>query len=152
MLAAIIVGLDQGTKAWAVASLSPGETRPIIDGVLHWTLHRNPGSAFGFLAQVPILFTILASAIAIGIVVVSRRPHAMPMAVAMGFLLGGALGNLVDRLTRPPGVGTGHVVDFIDLRVWPVFNIADMAITSGAALIVLTSWIAERRARATGTS
>lgn len=151
-LAVMIIVIDQVTKAWAVASLAPGQTRPVIDGVLHWTLYRNPGSAFGFLAQAPALFTILAAAIAIGIIVVSRRPQLAPMAVAMGFLLGGAVGNLIDRLVRPPGFGTGHVVDFIDLRVWPVFNVADMAITSGAALVVLASWIAERRARAAGAA
>lgn len=145
ILAAIIAVADQVTKAWAVASLRPGDTRPVIDGVLHWTLYRNPGSAFGFLASVPALFTIIATVIAISIVVLARRPHPAATATAMALLLGGALGNLVDRVSRPPGFPSGHVVDFIDLRVWPVFNIADMAITTGALLIVVSSWIAERR-------
>lgn len=146
VLAAIVVVLDQVTKAVAVASLQPGVSHPIIDGVLHWTLYRNPGSAFGFLASVPALFTVLATVIAIVIIVLARRPQPGPIAFAMALLLGGAIGNLVDRVSRPPGFPNGHVIDFIDLRVWPVFNIADMAITTGALLVVVWSWISDRRA------
>lgn len=149
VVAAAIVVLDQVTKAWAVSSLTPGETRPVIDGVLHWTLYRNPGSAFGFLANFPAVFTVLASVIAVAIIVVARRPQVRAVSIAMAMLLGGALGNLIDRVSRPPGFPSGHVVDFVDLRVWPVFNVADMAITSGAMLIVVSSWIADRRAAKT---
>jgi signal peptidase II len=149
VLAAIIIGLDQITKAIAVSSLRPGVSEPVIEGVLHWTLYRNPGSAFGFLASVPALFTVLATGIAIAIIIVARRPHPRSTAFAMALLLGGAIGNLVDRVSRPPGFPNGHVIDFIDLRVWPVFNVADMAITCGALLIVVTSWIADRKAART---
>lgn len=143
-VAAAVLALDQLTKARAVASLEPGETVPVIDGILHWTLQRNPGAAFGLFRQFPVVFTVLASAIAIGILANLRKVTDRTTAAALGLVLGGALGNLADRVARPPGVFRGEVVDFIDFRVWPVFNLADAAVVTGAGLLVLGSWLGER--------
>ena len=147
-LAAVALVLDQGTKALALQTLTPGETTPVVDGVFHFTLQRNPGAAFGLFTDFPMAFTVLAFVISVGIIVSVRRVPDRLNALALGSVLGGALGNLVDRIARDPGLFRGHVVDFIDFRVWPVFNIADMAIVTGAGLLILASWRNERRERA----
>lgn len=129
--------MDQLTKAIAVARLDEGESVRALDGILYWTLHRNPGAAFGLFQRLPVLFTVLAVAVIAGILAVARRPRTLWSAAALGLVLGGAAGNLVDRIVRPPGPFRGHVVDFIDFRVWPTFNLADAAIVAGAIMIVL---------------
>jgi len=136
---AVVVALDQGTKVLAVKTLSPDRSVKVIDGVLHWTLQRNPGAAFGIFQRIPVAFTILAFVISIVVVRAARKPRDLPTTIALGLILGGALGNLADRMLRPPGVFQGHVIDFIDFRVWPTFNVADMAIVSGALLLALVS-------------
>lgn len=145
-LAAAWVAVDQATKALALARLEHGESVPVIDGVLHWTLQRNPGAAFSLFTGVPWLFTVLASIISIVIIVRAPRVVGRMNGVALGLVLGGALGNLIDRIARPPALFRGHVIDFIDLRVWPVFNLADSGIVVGAILLVIASWREERRA------
>ncbi len=132
-----MVALDQATKVLALRTLSPGESRPVIDGVLHWTLHRNPGAAFGLLPGFPVVFTFLAAVIAGVIVATAWRPRPLSSTLALGLVLGGAIGNLIDRLVRDPGPFRGHVVDFVDFRVWPAFNIADAAVVCGAILLAL---------------
>jgi signal peptidase II len=134
----VVVALDQATKLLALRTLAPGESRPVIDGVLHWTLHRNPGAAFGLLPGFPVVFTILAAVIAGVIVATAWRPRPLASTVALGLVLGGAIGNLIDRLVRDPGPFRGHVVDFVDLRIWPAFNVADAAVVCGAILLALT--------------
>lgn len=144
---------DQVTKAVALATLPEGGTVPVIDGVLHWTLQRNPGAAFSLFTRVPALFTVLAFAISAGIIWYARRVRETGLGFALGFVLGGALGNLADRIFRPPSAFQGHVIDFIDFRVWPTFNIADVCVVTGAALLFLHSVRAERadkRAAAAG--
>jgi signal peptidase II len=143
-----VLAADQATKAVAVARLADGESIPVLDGVLHWTLQRNPGAAFGLFRSVPALFTVLAVAIATAILVAAPRVRGRLRAVALGLVLGGAVGNLGDRLFRPPGPLRGHVVDFIDLRVWPTFNLADAAVVVGAALLALAGLREERRREA----
>lgn len=135
----VVVALDQITKAVALAALDDGESVRAIDGVLHWTLQRNPGAAFGIFRRAPVLFTVLAIVIAAAIVVAAPRVHDRLNGAALGLVLGGALGNLGDRLFRPPGPFRGRVVDFIDLRVWPTFNVADVAVVVGAVLLALAS-------------
>lgn len=153
LVAFVVVVLDQITKVVAVAALTPGETTPVVDGVLHWTLQRNPGAAFGMFQRFPAVFTVLAFAISIGILVSIRKVPDRSHGVALGLVLGGAAGNLVDRMARDPGPFRGHVVDFIDLRVWPVFNVADSAIVVGAIVLVLVSLRADRaQRRAAGPS
>lgn len=151
-VAAVALAADQITKAVALASLDPGRSVRALDGVLYWTLQRNPGAAFGLFQRIPVLFTILAIGISIVIVAASRRVHGGLQATAMGLVLGGALGNLGDRLFRPPGPFRGHVVDFIDLRVWPTFNLADASIVIGAALLFLWSVREDRAARSASSA
>jgi signal peptidase II len=147
-VAALAVALDQTTKTVAVASLEPGESVPVVQGVLHWTLQFNPGAAFGLFQRFPVAFTILAATITVGILANLWKVTDRTTAIALGLVLGGAVGNLIDRIARQPGVFRGHVVDFIDFRVWPVFNFADAAVVIGAGLLVLGSWQSERRERA----
>ena len=123
------------------------ESRRVIGGVLAWTLQRNPGSAFGLFRHFPVVFTILAALIAFVIIVRAPRVHDRLTGVALGLVLGGALGNLVDRIARPPGVFRGRVIDFIDFHWWPVFNVADSAVVIGALLLLIASYRAERRAK-----
>src|ERR687892_1802811 len=130
--AVVAVAADQITKAIALAALDDGRSRPVIDGVLHWTLQRNPGAAFGIFQRAPVLFTVIAIVIVIVIIVSAPRARDALNGVALGLVLGGALGNLADRLFRPPGPFRGRVIDFIDFRVWPTFNLADMAVVIGA--------------------
>ena len=134
---------DQVTKAVALATLEDGRSVPVIEGVLHWTLQRNSGAAFGIFQRAPALFTILAIVIAVAIIVASSRVRDRLNSVALGLVLGGALGNLVDRLFRTPGPFRGRVIDFIDLRVWPTFNVADSAVVIGALLLAIASFRSE---------
>jgi signal peptidase II len=138
---------DQITKAVAVDALDDGRSRPVIDGVLHWTLQRNPGAAFGIFRRAPVLFTVLAIVIVAAIVIAAPKVRDRLNAVALGLVLGGALGNLIDRLFRPPGPFRGRVIDFIDLRVWPTFNVADAAVVVGAILLAIASIRSDRKAR-----
>lgn len=150
ILAGIVVALDQATKVIVVATMREGQSIPVVEGVLHWTFQRNPGAAFGLFTSLPVLFTVLASAIAVGILIYARRVGDPATAASLGLILGGALGNLADRVTRPPGVFRGHVIDFIDLRVWPVFNLADSAVVVGAVLLIWAQYRQERPARDAG--
>jgi signal peptidase II len=132
--------LDQVAKVWAVAALTPGDPVPVVDGWLQLRLVRNPGAAFSFLTNGTWVFTVVATAVSVFILRTSRRAHHLGWAVALGLLLGGAVGNLVDRFVRSPGVGRGHVVDYIEfLRFpfmdFPVFNLADSCIVVSAFLI-----------------
>jgi signal peptidase II len=137
-VAAAVVALDQLTKAWALSALADGPVE-LIGGV-RLNLTHNTAGAFGLGgAAVPFL-----ALIALGLVVVMAATGATTrhpvLAVAVGLVLGGALGNLADRVFREPGLLKGAVVDFIDLRVWPVFNVADTAITCGCVLLVVVGW------------
>lgn len=138
-----IVVLDQVTKAWAVATMQPriaaGEG-PIyvVNPILRLTYTENTGAAFGFGTGYTWVFTIVAVVVGVVIVRFARTITSVPWALALGGLLGGLLGNLLDRIFRPPSPGLGSVVDFIGLPNFPVFNVADMAITfSAIAMIVL---------------
>jgi signal peptidase II len=146
-LALAVLVLDQATKQLVVATMNEGQSIPVIEGVLHWTFVRNPGAAFSLFTDVPWLFTILATAISIAILASARRPRSAPAAASLGLILGGAVGNLVDRVIRDPALFRGHVVDFIDLRVWPTFNVADSAVVVGCAVLVVASIREERASR-----
>ena len=140
-----IVLIDQVTKAWAVAYLQPriesGEgPLYIIDPLLRLTYVENTGAAWGMGAGYTWIFTIVAVVVGIVIVRFARTITSRAWALALGGLLGGLLGNLIDRLTRPPGPGLGSVVDFIGLPNFPVFNVADMAITCSAVAMIILAW------------
>lgn len=131
--------LDRLTKIWAENTLAGEPPIEVIPGVLRLTYTTNSGGAFGLGQSAPWLFagaTIVVSAI---IVVSSARLGRRSAAVALGLVLGGALGNLTDRAVNGAGL-TGRVIDFIDLRVWPIFNVADMAIVAGALILAISSF------------
>ena len=140
-----IVLIDQVTKAWAVAYLQPriesGEgPLYIIDPLLRLTYVENTGAAWGMGAGYTWIFTIVAVVVGVVIVRFARTITSRAWALALGGLLGGLLGNLIDRLTRPPGPGLGSVVDFIGLPNFPVFNVADIAITCSAVAMIILAW------------
>jgi signal peptidase II len=138
-VAATVLVADIVTKALAVHRLSERDPVDLLGGLLTLRLVRNAGAAFGFAQGLTIAFTVVALAVVVVILRLSRRLRSTPWAVALGLVLGGAVGNLVDRLFRAPGPGRGHVVDFLELPHWPVFNLADSAIVSSAILMVLLS-------------
>ncbi|MFB3738430.1 MAG: signal peptidase II [Candidatus Velamenicoccus archaeovorus] len=135
--AAVVYGLDRLTKLWAEHQLAGRPPLTLIPGVLRLTYTTNSGGAFGLGQSAPWIFATATIAISIAIVVVSVRLPRLSAAVALGMILGGAMGNLTDRLLRGDGFLTGRVVDFVDVRIWPVFNLADSAIVVGALLLVL---------------
>ena len=132
-----VVALDQLTKLWALAALRDGPL-PLI-GPVRLALTRNTGAAFGLGGRaVPFL---AVAALGLVVAAATSRATARPaVAVALGLVLGGAVGNLVDRVIRGPGLLQGAVVDFVDLTWWPVFNLADAAITCGSLLLLVLGW------------
>ena len=134
VVAAAVVALDQWTKSLALDGLADGP----VD--LFWTLRLklsfNSGAAFGLGQGLAPLLVAAAVVILGGLALMSRRVTTLPSALALGAVVGGAVGNLTDRLLRDHG---GAVVDFIDFQWWPVFNVADAAITCGAVFLVIRS-------------
>jgi signal peptidase II len=139
-LAALTLVVDQLTKVWALAALRPGETVEVVGPWISLTILRNPGAAFSIGHGSTWILTLVSLAILAWVLVGARRVGNMPWAVALGLLLGGALGNLVDRFLREPGVGRGHVVDFINYFGWFVGNVADVAIVVAAGLIMVLTY------------
>ena len=137
-----VIVLDQITKALALAYLKPrilaGEGPiEILGPVLKLTYTENTGAAFSMGTGFTWIFAVIAAVVAVIILRTATRIGSAWWAVALGGLLGGAVGNLIDRLTRPPGIGQGYVVDFLQLPNWPVFNVADMSIVGSAILMVI---------------
>jgi signal peptidase II len=129
--------VDQLSKAWAVRELTPGERSDLVGDLLGIQLVFNPGAALSIATGMTWLLTLVAVVVVAVIVRASRRIGSALWAVALGLLLGGAIGNLVDRMLRDPGVARGHVVDFIAYGDFFVGNVADIAIVVAAVLIVL---------------
>jgi len=140
VLAAAVLLLDQLTKGWALRSLTPGEAVDVVGSAIRLTLIRNPGAAFSLGDGSTWVLTIVSLSIVVWVVVGARKVGNVPWAVALGLLLGGALGNLGDRFFRPPGPGQGHVVDFIDYFGWFVGNVADIAIVVAAGIIMVLAF------------
>jgi signal peptidase II len=138
-VAAVVLALDLLTKYLVVEHLEHRRAIRLLGGALVLDVSRNTGAAFSFAEGATILFTGVAVAVIVVIVRTARRLGSAGWATCLGLLLGGATGNLVDRVFRSPGPGRGAVVDFIDFRVWPVFNLADSAIVVGGLLAVLLS-------------
>jgi signal peptidase II len=142
ILAAGVLALDVLTKVVSVAFLEDADPIKLFGGVLYLTFVRNPGAAFGVAQGMTWILALIALGVAGFILWISRNLRSQGWAVGLGLVLGGAVGNLADRLFREPGPMRGHVVDFLSLfdpygRVWPVFNIADMAIVGGGATIIV---------------
>ena len=141
-IAALVLVVDVLTKVVAVARLEGREPVELLGGAVYLVLVRNPGAAFSLATGYTWVLSLVAVAVVVVIVRISRRLRSTGWAVALGLVLGGALGNLVDRLFRTPGPLRGHVVDVVSLfapdgSVWPVFNLADSCIVSGGVLLVL---------------
>jgi signal peptidase II len=137
LIAAAVVALDQLTKEWAVSNLADQD----ID--LFWTLRLNltfnSGMAFGRGDGLGPIIGVVAVVVIAVVLLGLRRQGDRLSTVASGLVIGGALGNVIDRLFRSPGWFRGAVVDFIDLQWWPIFNVADMAIVIGGVLLVVGS-------------
>jgi len=143
VLAAVVYALDLGSKFLVVGLLEHKEPVTVIPGVLLLNVIRNPGAAFSIGTGMTIVFTVIAAVVVIAIIRTARRLRSAPWAVTLGLLLGGALGNLTDRIFRAPAPLQGHVVDFIQVfpvTRFPVFNLADSAIVCGGILAVILSW------------
>ncbi len=138
-IAAAVVVIDQLTKAWALADLRGQPPVEVLGDWLQWSFATNSGAAFSLGRGNAWIFTIFSAVVIVAILVLMRRVVNMWWAVALGLVLGGGLGNFIDRLIREPGIGQGHVVDFIAVPNWPVFNVADMAVVAGAVLAVALS-------------
>jgi signal peptidase II len=139
-VAAVAYLLDLGSKMLVVAKLEHHEPIKVIGDLLQFKAIRNPGAAFGLGEAFTIIFTIIATSVIVVIARLARKLYSLPWAIALGLLLGGALGNLTDRIFRSPGVFEGAVVDFIAPAHFAVFNLADSAIVCGGILIVLLSF------------
>jgi len=137
VIALLLAIIDQLTKNWAVANLPELDPQPFLGEVLQLTLLYNSGAAWGMGAEITPVVTGLQLAIVVGVIVFAIRAVRSPWyTVALGLILGGALGNIHDRLLRDPSPFHGAVVDFLELPHWPVFNVADMAVVGGAVLII----------------
>lgn len=139
VIAAVVLVIDQLTKLGAERALPNRAPIRLIGDFLQLRLVYNPGAAFSIGSGSTWVFTILAGAAVVALGWIATRVHSRGWAIAMGLLLGGASTHLLDRLFRAPGFALGHVVDFIDYNGWFVGNIADIALTVGAALLIVLS-------------
>lgn len=149
-VAACVYGLDQAIKALVESTMTEGQLIEVLGPVLQWHFVRNPGAAFSLAAGQTWIFTVFAVVVVGVIAVFARRIRSLAWATVFGLVLGGVLGNLTDRLFRPPAFGVGHVVDFISTP-WlmpAIYNIADMGIVFGMVLFV---WLTIRDVRLDGT-
>lgn len=142
LLAVAVLVADIIVKIVSVAELEGREPVPLFDGLVYLQLVRNPGAAFSLATGYTWILSLVAVVVVLVIIRVARRLRSTGWAIALGLILGGALGNLVDRIFRAPGPMRGHVVDMIsvfapDGRLFPVFNLADSCIVTGGALLVL---------------
>ncbi|GAA2430841.1 MULTISPECIES: signal peptidase II [Streptomyces] len=140
LVAMVAYLLDLGTKMLVVARLEHHEPIQVLGDWLRFVAVRNPGAAFGMGEAFTVIFTCIAATVIVVIIRLARKLYSLPWAIALGLLLGGALGNLTDRIFRSPGVFEGAVVDFIAPAHFAVFNLADSAIVCGGFLIVILSF------------
>lgn len=128
---------DIVTKVIIVATLSDRAPVRMLGGFLTLRVTRNPGAAFSIGPSLTVVFAVIAVGVIVFILRTSRRIRSLAWAITLGLLLGGATGNLTDRLLRYPGPFRGYVVDWIQIPHWPVFNVADSSIVCGGVLAVL---------------
>jgi len=127
-LAGVVLALDRLSKWWVVRTLALGESLPLIPGVFHLTHVRNTGAAFSLFPNATLVLAVFSALVVGGLVVFAPRIQELGIKWELGLFLGGALGNLIDR------VRDGAVVDFLDFRIWPVFNLADTALVIGVLI------------------
>ena len=137
-MAAAVVVSDVATKQWAVSALRDGPVELL--GPVRLALTSNKAGAFGLGGAFVPFLAVAALVLVVVMVTTGSATGNVVVATALGLVLGGAFGNVIDRLFRAPGHLRGAVVDFVDLRFWPVFNLADSAITCGCLLLLWASW------------
>jgi signal peptidase II len=142
-VAAAVWTLDRVSKLWVERTLAGRPPITVIPGVLDLRFTTNPGGAFSLGQRSPWIFVGASILVSIAIVVTAFRHTNVATSLALGLVLGGAVGNLTDRIVRGPTF-SGHVVDFVDFHVWPVFNLADSAIVVGAVVLAISSFAADR--------
>ncbi len=137
ILIIFIIGIDQLSKFYIQSVLVLGKSVPVLADIFHITYILNPGAAFGILEHQRLLFIVVATALLLGVLCFQNRLKKEPLRMRLGVALlsGGAMGNLVDRIRL------GAVVDFFDFRIWPIFNVADIAIVLGVGLIVWAAFL-----------
>jgi len=133
LIALTIWLIDYATKTWALSNFSSDPQR-VIGTFLQFTLLKNSGAAFSFASGFTLIFSLLAVAVVATIIRFAGRISSRGWLICAGLLLGGVLGNLTDRVFREPGFFHGHVIDWIQMPNWPIFNIADIAISTAALL------------------
>jgi signal peptidase II len=131
--------MDFATKIWALANLDSNKPVKLLGDFLQLTLLKNSGAAFSLAEGATYVFTLFALIVIAAIGYFAPRIKSLGWTVVLGLALGGILGNLTDRIFRSPGFFTGHVIDWIQLPHWPVFNLADSAIVVAAAISVVLS-------------
>lgn len=136
LVACAIYIADLVTKVLAVEFIDPSAPISIVGDTVTLTLVRNPGAAFSMATGMTWLLSLVAIAVVIGVIRIGRTLRSTWWVLGLGLVLGGALGNLTDRVFRSPGPLQGHVVDFVSVGWWPVFNVADSAVVCGAILLV----------------
>ena len=136
-LAAAALVADQLTKLWVVRTMTEGQVTDVLPPLLRWHFIRNPGAAFSIGTDFTWVFTIIMVLVSGFLVYLMFRVRSLAWAAALGLVLGGALGNLTDRLFRAPSFGQGHVVDFIAFPNFAIFNIADSCVVCGVILVCL---------------
>ena len=137
--AILVAALDLITKAWAVAALENQADIKVLGEFLKFSFVRNPGAAFSFGTNITWVFSVISTVATVAVLLISRTVTNRPWAIALGGLLGGAVGNLIDRIFRSPGLFQGHVVDFISLPNYPMFNVSDSAVVLSAIAMVILS-------------
>ena len=150
LAAVLVIALDLFTKQWALDALVAGEKHPVLGDALSIQLVFNAGAAFSFGGNHTWILTIVAIAVTVGIVWIARQARTRWAVLLCGLALGGAVGNLIDRLFREPGFGQGHVVDFINYGDFFIGNVADIAIVGAAIAFMILS--VTNRKLLTGTS
>ena len=143
-IAVVVLALDIVSKAIVVATLSDRPPIRLLGGLLTLRESRNSGAAFSIGTSMTIVFTAIALGVVIYILRTARNLRSVGWAITVGLLLGGATGNLLDRIFRAPGLFQGHVIDWIELPDWPVFNLADSAIVCAGVLVVLLALLGIR--------
>lgn len=142
VVTAVVVSLaDLGTKHLALATLDDRDPVRLLGGAVYLTLTRNSGAAFSLGSDYTFVFPVVIVVVVGWIAWMALRLRSVPWAIALGLVLGGGLGNLVDRIFRAPGPFVGHVVDMVSLfdpygQVWPIFNLADSALVCGVILAI----------------
>ena len=143
LLAVPIVLIDQLTKIWAVTRLEGRPPVPVVGDTVRLLLVRNSGAAFSLGTDSTVVFGVLSTVVVLGLIWFSRSVHSRWWAWGLGLVLGGAAGNLVDRLLRDPGMLRGHVVDFVSVGWWPVFNVADSCLVVGVVVLLAAVLLGE---------